>query len=188
MAEQRTILRPSRSAIAFNRSDPQLTRRLCTDLEARGLGGTIAAELFRAQKSSDRAKVYRGGIRGVGSFRDLSYARKSRSLEKLCTALAAGAALLDVAWGWKRDATVKFGLRDSWVLYVELPKYGQISFHSPDRFAGPDFSGDWDHQPGQGPIRVVQFCDAVLAGKFRTPGSWTPLPLFRAGTPTLEIC
>ena len=36
------------------------------------------------------------------------------------------------------------GTFNKWVLYVDLPNIGQVSFHSPERLAGPDYDGEWD--------------------------------------------
>ena len=52
--------RPARSPTAQTAG----ARKFCCALEKVGQLGTIAAELFRVQKASARAKVYSGGITG----------------------------------------------------------------------------------------------------------------------------
>lgn len=167
---------PSRTAIAYNKSDAALSRALCSDLEASGALGKIAAQLFRAQKASDRAKCYRGYIRGVGSYRDLAYGRKEAALVALVAALDGMA----IRWGWKPDAGVKFAGKDSWVLYIDLPAAGQVSFHSPKRLEGPNYPGEWHGERGRSPFRVIAFCDAVLDGQFEMGAVPHTLPLFGA--------
>ena len=49
----------------------------------------------------------------------------------------------------------------SWVLYVELPA-GQVSFHSPTRGTGPDYTRDWDQQHAS-EERIIAFACAVAA-------------------------
>jgi hypothetical protein len=151
------------AAEVYEGSDGELTKRYYAALAERGVMGTVAVNLFRAQKSSARAKVYRGGRAGFGSFRGMAYERKQWSIGNLAAALAQHAERLGIAWGWKEDPAMQYG--PSWVLYIELPQ-GQVSFHSPTRGAGPDFAGDWDRQHAS-PARILAFCDAV----FRAPDS-----------------
>ena len=47
----------------YQGSDGEATRALYAELQQRGPVGVIAVNLFRAQKNSARAKVYRGGVR-----------------------------------------------------------------------------------------------------------------------------
>ena len=138
----------------YRASNGAATKALYADLQAmRGLG-PVAMNLFRAQKCSERAKKYRGGIPGKGSYRDMAYERKNWSLEQLCAALKTSS----LQWGWKKDPAQPF---HSWVLYVDLPT-GQVSFHSRDRYAGPDYPGDWDGIRGISPQRIILFCQRVL--------------------------
>lgn len=124
--------------------------------------GIVALNLFRAQKCSARAKVYRGGIRGQGSFRGMAYDKKQWSMKCLCEQLEKSAGELGIVWGWKEDPIAEqSGDPNSWVLYVELPN-GQVSFHSPSRGVGPDFAGEWDRQR-QSQERIIAFCDLVYA-------------------------
>src|SRR6266852_517402 len=108
-------------------SDGELTKRYFALLMRSGPVGEIAVNLFRAQKSSARAKKYRGGIRGKGSFRSMAYDRKGWSISELCKVLAAHPEC-GVSFGWKKDPKSEF-VGPEWVLYVELPE-GQVSFHS----------------------------------------------------------
>ena len=150
------------SALAvFQGSDGDLTRRFYAELEKRGPIGLVAVNLFRAQKTSTRAKLYRGGVRGRGSYKSMAYDTKRWSMENLVKVLTLHGAALGIAFGWKEDTATVFGERASWVLYADLPQ-GQVSFHSPDRLAGPLYAGEWDKQHHLSAERVIQFADAVL--------------------------
>jgi hypothetical protein len=59
----------------------EATKALYARLEACGVQGFLAVQLFRACKSSERAKVYRGGNR-QGSYRRQAYDRKQWSLRR----------------------------------------------------------------------------------------------------------
>jgi hypothetical protein len=135
----------------YDGSDGRLTvayyRRLC----AIGSIGVVAMNLFRAQKTSSRAKQYRGH-----QYRAASYDTKNYSLECLSKALLA---MPDMMWGWKMDPNTP---GYPWVLYVELPT-GQCSFHSADRLKGPDFPLDWDGDKLSAQ-RILAFCDRVASG------------------------
>ena len=104
-----------RSLDVFAASDGALTKRYYAELEQRGPVGVVALNLFRAQKCSSRAKKYRGGIRGVGSYKSMAYERKNWSLENLCRILKQHGAELGIRFGWKLDPEEAF---HSWVLYV----------------------------------------------------------------------
>lgn len=110
----------------FKQSDGAVTRAYYADLERRGPIGVVAMNLFRAQKTSTRAKKYRGGIRGMGSYRSMAYERKAFSMAELCKMLEKHGAALGISYGWKEDP----GEFVPWVLYVDLPGLGQVSFHS----------------------------------------------------------
>lgn len=140
----------------FLGSDGELTKRYYAKLEKRGPLGLVALNLFRAQKCSSRAKVYRG--RG---YRGAAYDRKSWSMQNLVEILAKHAEELAIGYGWKADPDTPFGDAPSWVLYIDLPQ-GQVSFHSPTRFDGPDYTGEWDGQHHSAD-RIIQFCDSVYA-------------------------
>jgi hypothetical protein len=142
----------------YDGSNGGQTRKFCCALEKTGQLGVIAAELFRIQKASARAKVYRGGITGrYGSvtYRTLAYKKKGQCLSILCKLLQADACGL--TWGWAYDSKQQAA---KCVLYVDLP-LGQVSFHSSDRFVGPNYPGKWDgeHKSEQ---RILSFCDGVM--------------------------
>jgi hypothetical protein len=69
-------------------SDGEATKRLYAELEALGLVGVIAMNLFRACKASARAKVYRGG-----GYRGMAYDKKQWSIGQLVEALIRAEAL-----------------------------------------------------------------------------------------------
>ncbi len=139
----------------YEASDGKLTvayyRRLCSA----GPVGIIAMNLMRAQKTSSRAKVYRGR-----QYRNASYETKNYSLDQLCVALEKDAC--GIKWGFGRDeSTPHF----SWVVYAELPGVGQISFHTDHRGNSrrwPDYEGTWDGAKGMSEPKILDFCDAVL--------------------------
>ena len=158
---QDDINRASRATAleVFEGSDGALTVAYYRRLQGLGPAGKVAMNLFRAQKTSSRAKHYRGR-----QYRHASYDVKNYSLQQLCAELVNynGTAIFlaepsPLAWGWKRDPhTPGF----EWVLYVVLPT-GQVSFHSAVRGTGPEFSGDWD-QSGASRDRILAWCDQLL--------------------------
>jgi hypothetical protein len=135
----------------YRGSDGDATTAFYLELAKRGAIGEVAVNLFRAQKTSDRAKAYRG--RG---FRRESYGRKNWSLQKLCDLLEQRAEL-GIVFGWRQDPGA---VGYPWVLYVELPQ-GQVSFHSAERFAGPAYPGDWDGRR-LSVDRVLAFAQSVF--------------------------
>jgi hypothetical protein len=147
----------------FNQSNGEVTRAFYAELEKRGPIGIVAKNLFRAQKTSTRAKLYRGR-----RFKSAAYDVKSYSMSELCVTLHCHGAELGITWGWKEDPSVPFGEEPSHVLYVDLPGEGrgQVSFHSPTRGFGPPYTGDWDglHLSA---TRILAFADAVMAGDER---------------------
>lgn len=136
----------------FEGSDGEATRRLYDALQAFGPAGVVALNLFRAQKCSTRAKLYRRR-----SHKGEAYDRKNWSMSNLCDVLAAHSEALDLRWGWKEDPAREFHMQ---VLYVDLPS-GQVSFHCAARMKGPDYPGDWDgsHQSAG---RVVKFVEGFF--------------------------
>ena len=142
----------------YHGSDGKATSAFYARLQKCGPLGLIAVNLMRAQKCSSRAKCYRGGITGIGSYRSLAYSRKDFSLRELCRILETKAPA-GMTWGWKKDPDT---LGYPWVLYVDLHQ-GQVSFHAADRHSGPDYAGEWDGRRGLSPARIIAFCDAVLA-------------------------
>lgn len=149
----------------YKASDGTATKSLYDQLAKRGPVGEVALNLFRAQKCSERAKVYRGGISGKGSYRGMAYERKSWSMSNLTAILAKHAESLGIVWGWKEDKNTVFNNQCSWVLYVDVPRIGQVSFHSPNRGGGPAYLGEWDGIRGASVRRVIDFAAAVLEGK-----------------------
>jgi hypothetical protein len=165
-----------KAADIYDGSDGSATRQFLAALNKRGPVGEIAALLFKAQKASKRAKKYGpyAGINGIGSYRNLSYQRKADSLKELSSALlkyGGGSTCVD-QWGWKKDP--HHGFSPEWVLYVEIGcvaeggKIGQVSFHSTERYEGPDYPGDWDHLK-MSERRILEFCDRVMTFK-----EWEP--------------
>ena len=134
-------------------SSGEATRQLYEELEARGPIGIIATNLFRAQKNSARAKVYRGG-----GYRGKAYDRKQWAMDNLAEALNHHAGKLGIAWGWGVDEDQA---RHNVVLYVDLPE-GQVSFHTARRGQGPDYPGAWDGERLVGATRVCRFAASVL--------------------------
>jgi len=142
-----------KAAHVFASSDGAFTRKYYAALTERGLMGVIALNLFRAQKCSTRAKKYRRD----GS-RSAAYDRKRYSMSQLCRILEEGLHQgLCIRYGWKQDPANTFV---PWVLYIDLPQ-GQVSFHSPDRLAGPDYAGEWDRKHAS-ESRILGFCDSVF--------------------------
>lgn len=144
-------------------SDGELTKRYYALLALSGPVGEIAVNLFRAQKCSARAKKYRGGVRGLGSFKGMAYDRKGWAIEQLSKALAAHPEL-GIEFGWKKDPKMS-EYDPCWVLYIDLPE-GQVSFHSVARYAGPDYPRDWDQQK-KSEERILSFCNRVVAERLR---------------------
>lgn len=142
----------------YDGSDGEATKALYDRLQSLGPLGIVATNVFRANKNSARAKVYRGGIRGKGSYRGMAYDRKQWAIGNLCTVLGEHAAACEIAWGWGRDdATVKY----PHVLYVDLPT-GQVSFHSDARLDGPDYLGEWDGIRGMSVDRICRWAAQLL--------------------------
>lgn len=142
----------------YKGSDGAATRRFYAALESRGPIGIVAMNLFRAQKCSKRAKKY-GPYAGIAgsSFRDLAYERKAFSLKQLALVLQEHGQALGVAFGWGVD---EHQPRNRWVLYIDLP-IGQVSFHSAERYDGPDYPGEWDGQRAS-ETRVISFSQSVI--------------------------
>ena len=142
---------------AYQGSDAGKTLKLLGRLEELGPIGRVAACLFRAQKASERAKVYRG--RG---YVQAAYGRKDNALGDLAAKLEALALISDgLPWGWGTDPAQP---KHCHVLYVDLPT-GQVSFHAGDRGDGPAYPGSWDGRPGQSPDRILRWCARLLDGR-----------------------
>lgn len=141
----------------YEGSDGDKTKELYGRLEKCGPIGVVALNLFRACKNSSRAKKYRGGVRGQGSYKSMAYDRKQWAIDNLTRVLAEHAGALGIGWGWGVDGNTQ-GFNS--VLYVDLPT-GQVSFHSPHRGSGPDYAGQWDGVRGVSPQRICTFCARV---------------------------
>lgn len=139
---------------AYSGSDGEATKALYDELTALGPAGLVATNLFRAHKSSIRAKVYRRG-----SSRRAAYDRKDWSIENLAIALSEHAEAFGVPWGWGIDDKQPF---HKLVLYVDLPT-GQVSFHTATRYRGPDYPGTWDGVPHQGADRICRWAARLLS-------------------------
>lgn len=139
----------------FGGSDGEATRTMYAKLERLGAAGAIAVNVLRAQKTSERAKRYRGG-----GYKARSYETKQWSLGNLARLLesAAGEAGIE-AWGWRRDERQP---RHQWVLYVELPGVGQVSYHTDERGVGPSFPRDWDGVRGVGGTRACRYASFLF--------------------------
>lgn len=151
-------------------SDGEATKRFYAQLNQCGVLGEIAVALFRVNKCSVRAKVYRGGIRGKGSYKQMAYDKKNWSISEVCKTLQKYSAGIQITWGWREDKAQAF---HKWVIYVDLPT-GQVSFHSETRGDGPDYRQEWDGQRLSAE-RICQFCDAVLTGDMPTVKRMEPL-------------
>lgn len=144
----------------YEGSDGDATRALYAELQELGPVGDIAVNLFRACKTSERAKKYRGGNR-FGSYRRQSYDTKQWAMNNLCRVLQEHAERLEIVWGWKEDPTQEY---HRWVLYAVIPT-GQCSFHTEQRGAGPEYPGDWDGIRNSTPDRIIRWCSRLLAAK-----------------------
>jgi hypothetical protein len=150
----------------YKGNDGATTKKFYALLALSGAIGDIATNLFRTQKASARAKVYRGGVRGVGSFRSMAYDKKDWSIEQLCKSLAAHPET-GITFGWKLDPKmVALHEAAKWVLYVDLPG-GQVSFHNIKRHEGPDYPGEWDGVLNVSGQRIIDFCNRVIGARFQ---------------------
>lgn len=143
---------------AYHGSDADRTIAVYKRLEAAGARGIIAMNLLRACKASERAKQYRGG-NSRGSYKRQAYDKKDWSLMQLTQALTAHAAREGIVWGWGYDAKA---IEFENVIYIELPEFGQVSFHHRSRHPGPDYPKEWDGVRGFGSSRIIRFACAVL--------------------------
>jgi len=150
----------------YKGSSGDATKALYAKLEAVGPMGLIAVNLFRACKTSERAKKYR---RGPGHI-SASYERKDWSVEN-ATRILAGMNPPPFRWGWGIDEVMKRSRPDDphhHVVYFDLPT-GQVSFHVGARHDGPDYPGKWDRAVGVAWSRVCEWTWEVLNGVVSTP-------------------
>jgi hypothetical protein len=148
---------PSEVHAAYQASDSAATKALFARLKPHGADGKLAIELFRACKASARAKVYRGGVRGVGTYRSMSYDRKQAAMDRLCHVLEEIQGTHE--WGWGIDDMQPVHRH---VLYLDLPT-GQVSFHTDARGKGPDYGKEWDGQLGQSADRICRWIQQILS-------------------------
>lgn len=130
----------------YTGSDGKKTQAMYDLLKRKGYDGLLAIDLFRATKASARAKLYRGN-----QFKEAAYQKKTWSLANLCRRLKGG----PYTWGWLPD-------KKMWVLYVDMPSFGQMSWHSRERGEGPDYTGEWDKQRRAVHLRVIAFTQHVI--------------------------
>lgn len=140
-------------AQVYDGSSGDATKALYERLRKLGPAGAIAENLFRACKSSARAKVYRGG-----GYRGMAYDRKQWAMDNLAKILTEHGEACALRWGWGQDEKQEF---HSWVLYVDLPT-GQVSFHTAKRGAGPDYAGQWDCVVDASAGRICTWCAQLL--------------------------
>ncbi len=141
----------------FFGSDGQATVELYNRLRLLGNAGIVAMNLCRACKNSSRAKQYRGGIRGQGSYKHLAYGRKQYAMSELCIILEHLDPSAGLVWGWKADPEQEIY---RWVLYVDIPT-GQVSFHTVTRGTGPDYPSEWDGQH-KSAERIIAWVEMLL--------------------------
>lgn len=146
----------------YSGSDGEATKALYAQLATHGPIGEVATNLFRAMKSSERAKVYRGG-----GYRGMAYERKNWALSNLTAMLVQHASALRLVYGWQRDEDTP---GYPWVVYVDLPT-GQVSFHAPSRGDGPDYAGAWDGIKGVSADRIVRWCQSIVSGETTLPSA-----------------
>lgn len=141
----------------YDGSDGAVTKQYYLDLQKRGPEGIVALNLMRAQKTSSRAKRYRGGVPGKGSYRGMAYDTKQWAMQNLCSVLMRYCRELGIEWGWGPDPALPYTPH---VLYLELPGIGQVSFHSPTRGDGPNYGKLWDGSHAS-EERILRYCDRV---------------------------
>lgn len=138
----------------YKGSDGDATKALYARLAALGPVGLVAVNLFRACKTSERAKGYRRR-----AHKSASYDRKQWSMDNLAKVLGDHAEALSLGWGWAEDPAQEY---HRWVLYIELPT-GQVSFHTDARGLGPDFPNKWDGVRDAAPTRICKWIATLFA-------------------------
>lgn len=135
----------------YQASNAAATVELYRQLAEIGPAGELAVNLLRACKKSERAKVYTRRYKGA------SYDGKQWAMGEICRVLVAHPHIVP-AWGWGLDEKQPYHRH---VLYVELPN-GQVSFHTDERGAGPDYGRPWDGKPGVSAQRACSFAASLL--------------------------
>ena len=150
----------NRVSEAFSTSSPQLSRRLCKDLDSMGPHGQLASLLFKAEKASRQAKSYSGrepvSRRPYG---DYSNDRMTIMLKEAIRLLDAHAKDMDVSWGWSKSDVPD---APPWLLCIDLPT-GLVAFRMRDRRLGPDY-GPGAEGDCRNSDRISKFCAGVLDG------------------------
>ncbi len=163
------------TAEIYAASDGEATKALYARLEKLGPAGLIAVNLFRAQKCSARAKVYRRRYKGE------AYDRKNWSMQNLCKALIENWHI-GIKFGWKEDPSQEY---HKWVLYVDLPT-GQVSFHAAAPGAGPDYDGEWDGIRDVAADRIIAWIDQLLGVEAAVPAAVEP-GILPGGKPVTQV-
>jgi hypothetical protein len=140
----------------YTGSSGDATKAMYERLGKFGPAGEVAVNLFRACKSSERAKVYRGG-----GFRGMAYDRKQWAMDNLARVLVVHAEALGIRWGWREDPAQGF---HRIVLYIDLPT-GQVSFHTANRGEGPGYPDEWDGVRKAGPERICRWIVSLFEGQ-----------------------
>lgn len=141
----------------YSGSDGEATRALYEELQERfGPVGYLAVALFRAQKTSTKAKGYRRG-----AHRHESYERKAWSISQAAELLESHGDDLKFQWGWAVDNKAE---HYRWVFYVELPT-GQVSFHMRARGRGPAYIFPWDGVKSEAAVRICRWIDSLYTGR-----------------------
>ena len=127
--------------------------------------GKLLLHLLEAQNASDRAKARPSNNKhyydyvgdDLSRYAEANYRRSRRAREndyfekEIAIKNAVGVALeLGIKFGWKFDP-----VREMWVVYFELPT-GQVSFHTMERFSGPEYFGEWDGVAGMSRKRIEE--------------------------------
>lgn len=134
-------------------SDGADTMALYAFLTAAGPLGAVARDIFRAQKCSTRAKLYK-----KRAHKRDAYDRKTWSMGLLADTLIEHAVTLGIPWGWQYDAPRE---PHAWVLYVQMSPVWQVSYHTGERGKGPDFNGVWDGKSSES--AMLNFVQKVVS-------------------------
>ena len=150
----------NRVSEAFSTSSPQLSRRLCQDLDSMGPMGQLASLLFKAEKASKQAKSYSGkepvSRRAYG---DYSNDRMTKMLNEAIQLLDAHAKDMDVSWGWSENDVPG---SPPWLLCIDLPT-GLVTFGMEWRRLGSDY-GLGAEDGCRNPDRIIGLCAGILDG------------------------
>lgn len=138
-------------------ADDNLTLAYYLLLQKRGPLGMIALNLFRAQKNA--SSLCRPA--GYGPAAAAAASAGVWSLELLVHVLARHGAHFGISYGWKPIMEPRKD-RAPFVLFVDLPDFGQVSFDAFERGCGPEYSNECDGVR-KNEERIFGFCDFVYA-------------------------